>query len=114
MTVREVAAALGLEVLTSAEADGLSRQVSGGYASDLLSCAMAGAKNGDAWFTLQSHRNVVAVASLTEVACVVLTEGARPDADTLALADREGVTLLGAPGDTFTTIAALVRLGVPG
>ncbi|MGI6207885.1 MAG: DRTGG domain-containing protein [Anaerolineae bacterium] len=114
MTVREVAEALGLEVLTPPSDGSLDRQVRGGYASDLLSCAMAGAKRDEAWVTLQSHRNVVAVASLTEVACVILTEGARPDEETIALAQREGVTLLSTSTDTFNTVAGLVRLGVPG
>jgi hypothetical protein len=95
MTVREVAEALGLEVLTPPSDGSLDRQVRGGYASDLLSCAMA-------------------VASLTEVACVILTEGARPDEETIALAQREGVTLLSTSTDTFNTVAGLVRLGVPG
>ncbi len=110
MTVGEIAAALHLEVI-GANAD-LSREVRGGYASDLLSCAMAGAKPGDVWVTLQAHLNVVAVASLTEVAGVIITEGARPDADTVKRADQESIALLGTKEDTFSTVARLVKLGV--
>ena len=75
MTVRELAAALDLSVLTGN--DHLDREVTGGYASDLLSCVMAGARAGDVWVTLQAHANVVAVASLLTLAAVVITEGVR-------------------------------------
>lgn len=110
MTVAQIVAALGLEVLAGAEH--LDRQVTGGYSSDLLSCAMAGAKHGDAWVTLQAHQNVVAVATLTDVACVIITEGARPDEASLTRAEAEGVVLLGTKLDSFATVARLVLLGV--
>ena len=110
MTVAEIVAALELEVL--AGRDGLSRQVTGGYSSDLLSCAMAGAKEGDVWVTLQAHQNVVAVATLADVACVIITEGAFPDAGTVSRADAERVALLGTKQDTFAVIAQLVESGV--
>ena len=68
MTVRELAAALDLSTLTGQ--GHLDREVTGGYASDLLSCVMAGARAGDVWVTLQGHANVVAVASLPCAAVV--------------------------------------------
>ena len=42
-----------------------------GYAGDLLSWVMSHATAGDAWVTIMSNINVAAVASLTEVACVI-------------------------------------------
>jgi predicted transcriptional regulator len=112
MTVAEVVAALGLEVLAGAST--LDRPVTGGYSSDLLSCAMAGAHAGDAWVTLQAHQNVIAVATLADVACVIVTEGARPDAGTIGRAESESVVVLATKMDTFATIARLVGLGVEG
>jgi len=110
MTVKHVVTALGCEVLSGV--DRLGRDVLGGYASDLLSCAMAGVKAGDVWVTLQAHQNVVAVASLTEAACVIISEGKRPDAATIERAEAEGVVLLATPRDTFATIVELTRLGI--
>lgn len=112
MTVAEVVAALSLEVLSGRV--GLGTEVTGGYASDLLSCAMAGAHAGDVWVTLQAHQNVVAVATLADVGCVLITEGARPDAATVARAEAEGVVLLATTMDSFAAIARLVGLGVEG
>ena len=110
MTVRELAAALDLSVLTGN--DHLDREVTGGYASDLLSCVMAGARAGDVWVTLQAHANVVAVASLLTLAAVVITEGVRPDAAATEKAEVEGVVLLSSPRTTFAVVSALAGLGV--
>ena len=52
MLVEELVAEFGLKILASGE---LRRKVTGGYASDLLSCAMAKAKEGNVWVTLQAH-----------------------------------------------------------
>lgn len=112
MTVHDVVVSLSLSVFAGDTAS-LDRPVVGGYAGDLLSCAMAGAKAGQAWVTLQAHRNVVAVASLTDVACVIITEGAEPDHETVQLAERENVVLLGSDQGTFAVVAGLVRLDVP-
>jgi len=112
VTVRDIADRLGLRVY-AADDTGLSRQITGGYCGDLLSCAMAGARAGQVWVTLQAHRNVVAVATLAEVACVIITEGAQPDEATVHTAERERVALLGSGRGSFAVVADLVRLGVP-
>lgn len=112
MTVQEIANALALEV--AAGAAQLGRDVTGGYASDLLSCVMAGAQAGNAWVTLQAHLNVVAVAALLDLACVIITEGAHPDSDSIARANEEGVPILLTEESTFTVVGKLHQLGVRG
>ena len=71
VNVETVSEELELEVISCAGA--LGRPVVGGYASDLLSCVMARAKQNFIWVTLQSHVNVVAVASLLGLAGVIIT-----------------------------------------
>jgi predicted transcriptional regulator len=112
MTLRELASKLSLSV--QAGADKLDREVSGGYASDLLSCVMARARKGNVWVTLQCHVNVVAVASLLELAGIIITEGAIPDAATLAKASDEGVPILTTSKTTFVVVGELTGLGVRG
>ena len=109
MNVQEIAQQLDLAVLTQAD---LSRQIVGGYASDLLSCVMAKARAGDVWVTLQAHPNVVAVASLLELAAVIVTEGVVPDVETVHKAHEEGVTLLTTTKTTFAVAGELTRLGI--
>ena len=53
----------------------LDRDVTCGYVCDLLSWVMAHGEEGMAWVTVQTHLNVVAVAALAEMACVILPEG---------------------------------------
>ncbi|HTX91603.1 MAG TPA: DRTGG domain-containing protein [Anaerolineales bacterium] len=84
----------------------------GGYASDLLSCAMAGAKPGNVWVTLQSHVNIVAVAALTEVCGVIISEGAQPEAAVIEKANGQGVTLLGTKLPTYQVVGKLWELGI--
>jgi hypothetical protein len=79
----------------------------GGYTSDLLSCVMAGAKNGDIWVTLQAHMNIVAVAAMLDVAAVIITEDAKPDAATIAKANEQGVILLSTPKASYEVCGTL-------
>lgn len=110
MTVEELVPALGLKLIAGQPS--LQREVTGGYASDLLSCVMARARAGNVWVTLQAHANVVAVASLLELAAVIITEGVEPDVATRQRAEAEGVILLSTPRTTFAVVSELARLGV--
>lgn len=72
----------------------LGRDVSGGYVGDLLSDVMANSKEGNLWITRQTHQNIVAVASLKDLAGIVLVQGKEPDADALEKASAEGIPIL--------------------
>jgi hypothetical protein len=112
MTLRDVALALGLDVLV--ENGGLEREVTGGYASDLLSDVIAHSRAGDLWITLQTHRNIVAVATLKELAAIVLVNGRTPDADTLAKAGEEKTIILSSRFPAFELIGRLYQMGIRG
>jgi len=112
MQLTEIAEELSLSVQTASEK--LNIEVTGGYASDLLSCVMAKARQGNIWVTLQSHLNVVAVAALLQLAGVVVTEGMQPDAATLEKAAEEGIPILTTPHTTFTIVSQLAQLGIQG
>ncbi len=110
MKMREIVDALSLTV--RAGGDGLDAEVTGGYAADLLSCAMAGAHRGNIWVTLQGHLNVVAIASLNELAGIIVTEGKPVAPDTLARAETEGIPVMSTPMTTFEMVGRLCALGV--
>lgn len=112
MDLGTVARELGLEVRTAGS--NLGREVTGGYASDLLSCVMARAQPGNIWVTLQGHPNIVAVASLLNLAGIVVTEGVVPDPATLSRAEEEGVPILTTPLTTYTVVGKLFAMGIPG
>lgn len=108
MLLREVAERLGLEALAGSSR--FDREVTGGYCSDLLSDVMANASAGSLWLTIQVHQNIVAVASLANLAGIVVTCGKKPDADTLQRAEKEGVPILRAREPTFAVAGRLWSL----
>ncbi len=112
MVVRDLVEQLDLSVL--AGDSGLERTVTGGYVGDLLSCVMAGATPGSIWVTVQSHPNIVAVATLTSVAAIIVSEGSRVEAPTLEKATQEGIPVLSSRQPSFEVVAGLVRLGIQG
>jgi serine kinase of HPr protein (carbohydrate metabolism regulator) len=112
MTIREVVDNSQLEIL--AQHDGLEKEVTGGYASDLLSDVIANSKAGNLWVTLQTHRNIVAVATLKELAAIILVNGRAPDPETLEKAQEEKVILLGSRLPAFELIGRLYALGIRG
>ncbi|MDX9865698.1 MAG: hypothetical protein RBT34_12915 [Anaerolineaceae bacterium] len=85
---------------------------SNGYASDLLSCVMAGAGENGIWVTLQAHANIVAVAALVGMAAVIITEDAQPDEATIAKANQENITLLTTPDPTYHIVGKLWEMGI--
>lgn len=70
---------------------------------------MRRAQADGAWLTIMSNRNIVAVATLTDVSAIVLTEGVPPDEGVAELAEARGVNLLGSAADTLETGAALLE-----
>jgi predicted transcriptional regulator len=110
--LQEISQRLSLKV--QAAAGKLDREVTGGYASDLLSCVMAKAQAGNVWVTVQGHPNIVAVANLLELAGIVVAEGMSIDAATLEKAEEEGIPILTTSLTTYTVVGELFKLGVPG
>ena len=112
MTVRDVVQKLDLGVLTAGL--DLERGITGGYASDLLSDVIANSEEGNLWVTLQTHDNIVAIATLKDLCAVVLVNGRRPDAETVAKAREEKVILLSTPLPAFELIGRLYQAGIRG
>lgn len=108
MTVREIAEKLNLRVF-SGEA-GLDREVTGGYVSDLLSDVMGFAKDGSVWVTLQTHKNVMAIATLKELAAVVIVKGFEPEEDAKEVSEEEGIPILGSGEQTFELAGQIYNL----
>jgi len=105
MTVKQLVEKLNLTVFSGQE--NLDVEITGGYASDLLSDVMGFAKEGEIWITLQTHKNVIAIASLKELAAVVLVKNFQPDEDMLQQAIREEIPVLGTSEETFETVGKI-------
>ena len=112
VTLNEIVQKLELEVRSGGS--GLTGEVRGGYASDLLSDVLAHAREGDLWVTLQTHPNIVAVASLRSLGGIVLVNGREPEAETLQKAREEEIPLLVSKLPAFELIGRLAGLGLSG
>ena len=99
MNVLQLVEALNLTVFSGSQ--GLNKSITGGYTSDLLSDVMGNADEGNVWITLQTHKNVMAIAQLKDLAAVILVKGLNPDADTLAQSEAEGIPMLGTDEPAF-------------
>jgi len=112
MNLNALAKEFGLSV--KAGASQLDREVTGGYASDLLSDVLAHAAEGSIWVTLHIHQNIVAVASHKDLAGVILVQGREPDADTVAKAEEEKIPLLVTDLSAFELVGRLYKAGISG
>lgn len=112
MQLQEIAKELDLEAKSATET--LMKQVSGGYASDLLSDVIANSKKDDIWITLQIHENIVGVASLAELAGIIIVNGREPDEAVIKKAEEENIPILLTKLPTFEIIGKLYKLGIRG
>ncbi len=92
MKVSELVEKLNLDVITNA--DNLDNEVNGCYIGDLLSWVMGRAEADNVWITIMSNINIVAVASLTGVSCILLCEGVTPEDDVVSKANAQDIVIL--------------------
>lgn len=92
MTVHELAAVLGLEVLTGDT--NLNREVKTGYTSDLLSDVIANIDDDAVWITIQRHVNILGVAKLKEVAAIIIPRKLELEESFVAKAKEEDIAIL--------------------
>ena len=87
-------------------------EVSCGYTCDLLSWVMAHGAAGMAWVTVQTHMNVIAVASLHEMSCVIIPEGIAVEQEVLDKAAEEGIAVLGTKLDAYRICGKMAEAGI--
>jgi hypothetical protein len=112
MKLSEIVKEFGLDV--KAGAGNLGQEVTGGYASDLLSDVLAHAEDGVLWVTLHIHQNIVAVASHKGLAGIVLVQGRQPEKETIAKAEEENIPILVSGLPAFELVGRLYKAGLRG
>jgi len=65
---------------------------------------------GNIWITLQTHKNVMAIASLKELAAVILVKGLTASDDTLEQSNEEGIPFLSTDAETFETAGKIFKM----
>ncbi len=111
MKLRDIVEVLKLDVRTGSS-DRLDVEVTGGYASDLMSDVIAGAEEGNLWVTLQTHQNTVAVGVMKSLCGIILVNGREPEKETIQKAEVQGIPLLISTMPTFELVGRLFELGI--
>ncbi len=107
MTVKELSEHKDFSVITMPEAE---REIKNVYIGDLLSWVMGKAQQDDAWITIMNNVNVIAVASLSDTACVILSEGVSLSEDIKVTAEAKGINVLTTEKSTYETAVILSGL----
>ena len=104
MTVYDLSKNSQFNVLSMPEPE---REINGAYVGDLLSWVMGRAEADNVWITIMSNINVIAVASLSDVSCVLLAENVTLEDDVLKTAKEKGINVL---STSLTTYEAAIKM----
>ena len=107
MTVKQLAELPDIRCLALPDGE---RVITDIYIGDLLSWVMGRAPADAAWITIMSNNNVAAVATLADVACVILAEDVQPDAQLLETAKQKGINLFSSPLTAYRLSVQLTGL----
>lgn len=105
MTVGQLCEAVNGTLLSGGE--NAARQIGSAMSCDLLSWVMARGEADMAWVTVQTNINVVAVAALHDLACVIFAEGNQPEAEVRAKAEEEKIALITTPMSAYAVCGVL-------
>ena len=89
-----------------------TREVTCGYSCDLLSWVMAHGKSGMAWITVQTHMNAVAVATLMEMAAIIVPEGIAVPEEVVERASNEGLAILSSEKTAYELCGLMYGAGI--
>ena len=88
------------------------REILSGYTCDLLSHVMGKGQADMAWITVQTHMNVIAVASLLDFACVIIPENLPVEAPIVAKAQAEDIIMFSSDKTAYELVTILAENGV--
>lgn len=83
------------------------REISDVYIGDLLSWVMGRAKPDDAWITIMSNVNILAVASLVDTACIILAEGVTIDDEIKNTAVQKNINIISTEFSAFEAAVSI-------
>lgn len=107
MNVNELIEKAGFKPLNVASGD---REISGVYNCDLMSVVMSKGFPGAAWVTIMANINAVAVAALTDMAVIILAEGAALDEVMIEKAKAQDINVLQSDKPIFETSLEIYKL----
>lgn len=108
MKVSELVKELDLKVFCGR--DSLDKEITGGYTCDLLSDVMGHIEEGMVWITMQTHQNILAVATLKDAAAIIIVNDSEPEEETLEKGREEEFPVLGTSLSAFDISGKIYQL----
>ena len=108
MTVKDLETKLKFKPLNQI----YDKEIDGAFVSDMVSDVMAGAKAGNVWVTVQTHKNIAAAANLVDLAAVIVVRGKKVPEDTIQMANRAKLTIFATDQDTYRIAVDLFEAGI--
>jgi serine kinase of HPr protein (carbohydrate metabolism regulator) len=108
VTTKEIVEELGLKSLSEYE----EREITGVFVSDMISDVMAGAKSGNLWLTIQTHKSIVSAANLVDSSAIIISGGKQVPKETTDLASKYMIAVLLSDLTTFELVGKLYKLGL--
>lgn len=110
MRVKEFALKTGFQVYATPVA--LEKEIQGGFSGDLLSWVMGNCEEKNLWITVQTHLNVVAIAALKEISCIVIAQGAQIPQETIKKAMEEDLAIFETNLSAYEVCEKCIEIGV--
>ncbi|MGN1343963.1 MAG: hypothetical protein ACI4U3_05245 [Traorella sp.] len=110
MLVKDFLEKSEFEYVTSPAA--LNKEISGVFVGDLLSWVMGNSEPNQVWITVQAHMNIVAVAALKEISCLVIAQSAEVEDAVLQKAIEEDITLCRCDLSAYEVCKKCIELGL--
>ena len=110
MKVKEIANINNWKLLN--ENEGLEKEVVGAFVGDLLSFVMGNGEPNNAWITIQSHLNVIAVAMLREFSCIIFVDGANVSEEMISKANEENLILIQSDSSAYESAIKLYNTNI--
>ncbi|PKM57120.1 MAG: AraC family transcriptional regulator [Firmicutes bacterium HGW-Firmicutes-3] len=110
MTINDVQEILNATVVTQTPYE--NNEVLSGFVGDLLSVVMGKAKEQCAWITIQGHINIIAVGTLINVGCIIVTESFKVDDDAVKKANEEDIVIMTTQFSSYEVAALLSKSGL--
>lgn len=88
--------------------------IEGVYIGDLLSIVMSKAKQNYAWITIQTHINIMAVAELLELSCIIIAENMEIEKDALEKAIELDIPVFKTHDSAYQVACKLYEMGIRG
>lgn len=109
MKASELAQNLNLKAVFESNKD---ITMDGVYIGDLLSIVMSKAKQNYIWITIQTHINIVAVAELLDLACIIVVENMEIEEDTIDKAKELDIPIFKTNESAFEIACKINSLGL--